>query len=110
MVLSTTMREVLPFLNLMQEISDIFPISDKKPIFKCTVYEDNESCIKVAKSPKFTLRTKHIAIKYHHFRQYVTDGTIDIRSIDTKDQIADMLTKPLCEKDFCFLRRLLMGW
>ena len=61
--LSTAMREVIPFLNLMQEISDLFPVSKKKPIFKCKVFEDNESCIKVAKSPKFTPRTKHIAIK-----------------------------------------------
>ena len=110
MALSTAMREVLPFLNLMQEISDIFPISDKKPIFKCTVYEDNESCIKVAKSPKFTPRTKHIAIKYHHFRSHLRDGTIDLQSIDTKEQIADILTKPLPERPFVYLRKLLMGW
>ena len=111
MALSTSMHEVLPFLNLMQEISDIFPISDKKPIFKCTVYEDNESCIKVAKSPKFTPRTKHIAIKYHHFRSRVwDDGTIDLQSIDTKEQIADILTKPLPKRPFVYLRKLLMGW
>ena len=108
--LSSAMREVIPFMNLMQETQDLFEIKHDKPIFHCTVWEDNESAIKVAKSPKFTPRTKHIAIKYHHFRRYVTDGTIDIRSIDTKNQIADMLTKPLSEKGFCFLRRLLMGW
>ena len=108
--LSSAMREVIPFMNLMQETQDLFEIKHDKPIFHCTVWEDNESAIKVAKSPKFTPRTKHIAIKYHHFRRYVTDGTIDIRSIDTKDQIADMLTKPLSGKDFCFLCRLLMGW
>ena len=96
--LSTAMREVIPFLNLMQEISNLFGISNEKPVFRCTVYEDNESCIKVAKSPKFTPRTKHIAIKYHHFRSYVEKGTILLKSIDTKDQLADMLTKPLPEK------------
>ena len=94
----------------MQEISDLFGITNKKPVFKCTVWEDNESCIKVAKSPKLTPRTKHIAIKYHHFRSYVKNGTILIKSIDTKDQLADILTKPLPEKAFCFLRKGLMGW
>ena len=108
--LSTAMREVIPFLNLMQEISELFPVSKKKPVFKCKVFEDNESCIKVAKSPKFTPRTKHIAIKYHHFRTYVQDGTIEIHSIDTKEQIADIFTKPLADASFVYLRKLLMGW
>ena len=106
---SSAMREVIPFLNLMQEISKIFPISEKKPIFRCKVYEDNESCIKVAQSPKFTPRTKHIAIKYHHFRSFVSEGTIVINPIDTSEQLADMLTKPLKEQSFCYLRKGLMG-
>lgn len=108
--LSTAMREVIPFLNLMKEISDIFDFPTKKPVFSCKVWEDNESCIKVAKSPKFTPRTKHIAIKYHHFRRFVDDNTIDIQSIDTSEQLADILTKPLPEKAFCYLRKRLMGW
>ena len=108
--LSTAMREVIPFLNLMKEIAGIFGLLTRKPVFRCTVWEDNESCITVAKSPKFTPRTKHIAIKYHHFRQFVSDETLVIKSIDTAEQIADIFTKPLPEKSFCHLRRKLMGW
>jgi len=108
--LSTTMREVIPFLNLLQEISAVFDLPSTKPIFNCKVWEDNESCIKVATSPKFTPRTKHIAIKYHHFRSFVQDETITIHSIGTKEQLADILTKPLAESSFCYLRQKLMGW
>jgi hypothetical protein len=108
--LSTSMRETIPFLNLLKEISDMFGLLEKKPVFQCTVWEDNESCIKVANSPKFTPRTKHIAIKYHRFRKYVSDKTIDIKSIDTTEQLADIFTKPLVEKSFCYLRKKLMGW
>ena len=104
------MREVIPFLNLMKEIADKFGLMTRKPVFRCTVWEDNESCITVAKSPKFTPRTKHIAIKYHHFRQFVSDGTLIIKSIDTAEQMADIFTKPLPEKSFCHLRQKLMGW
>ena len=92
--LSQAMREVLPFLNLMGEIKDLLPVKNDKPKFYCTVWEDNRSCIKVAESPKFTPRTKHIALKYHHFRQFVND-IIFIFPIDTLEQNADILTKPL---------------
>ena len=104
------MREVIPFLGLMKETAGLFGILTRDPVFRCTVWEDNEICITVAKSPKFTPRKKHIAIKYHHFRQFVSDGTIIIKSIDTAEQIADIFTKPLGEKSFCLLRHKLMGW
>jgi hypothetical protein len=108
--LSMAMREVLPFMNLMTEISDFLPIKSDKPKFYCTVWEDNRSCIKVAESPKFTPRTKHIALKYHHFRRYVSDGTLIINPIDTLEQTADILTKPLDGKKFKYLRMKLCGW
>ena len=108
--LSQAMREVIPFMNLMVEVGDVFPLNNPKPKFHCKVFEDNRSCIKVAESPRFTPRTKHIAIKYHHFRKHVSDGNIDILPISTHDQLADIFTKPLDKVTFTKLRRLLMGW
>ena len=61
--LSSAMRDVIPFMFLMKEISLVFPVQLPTPEVSCQVFEDNTSCIKVAKSPKFTPRTKHIAIK-----------------------------------------------
>ena len=108
--LSQAMREVLPMMTLLKEINKIFPIGFKTPRIHCKVWEDNESCIKVAKNENFTPRTKHIAIKYHHFRSYVQDGTIQVLSIDTKEQTADIFTKPLDESLFIHLRLKLCGW
>ena len=108
--LSMAMREVLPFLNLMSEIQQFLPMHKSEPKFFCTVWEDNRSCIKVAESPKFTPRTKHIALKYHHFRRFVSDGTIRIQPIDTLEQTADILTKPLDGVKFTYLRKKLCGW
>ncbi len=108
--LSQAMRETLPFLNLMQEIGRVFEFFNPKPKFHCKVFEDNASCIKVAESPKFTPRKKHSAIKYHHFCKFVSDGTVTIHHIDTKQQIADIFTKPLDECLFNRLREMLMGW
>ena len=58
---------------------------------------------------KYTPRTKHIALKYHHFRRYVHDGTLKIQVIDTKEQIADIFTKPLETRMFTYLRQKIMG-
>ena len=104
------MREVILFLGLMKETAGLFGLLTRDPVFRCTFWEDNESCITVAKSPKFTPRTNHIAIKYHHLRRFVSDGNIIIKSIDTAEQIVDILTKTLGEKSFCFLRHQIMGW
>ena len=104
------MREVLLFLNLMKEIKQFLPISKQDPKFHCTVWEDNRSCIRVAESPKFTPRTKHIALKYHHFRQFVVNGTIKIFPINTLEQSADIFTKPLDQTKFTYLRKKLCGW
>ena len=79
------MREVILVLGSMKEIANVFGLLTRKPVFKCTVWEDNDSCIVVEKSPKFTPVTKHIAIKYHHFRSYVSDDKIVINPIDTTE-------------------------
>ena len=64
------MREVIPFLGLMKETAGLFGLLTRDTVFCCTFWEDDESCITVAKNPKFIPRTKHIAIKYHHFRRF----------------------------------------
>ena len=97
-------------MNLMQEKDNVFGIHNPSPQFHCRVLEDNRSCIKVAESPKFTPRTKHIAIKYHHFRGLVNDKLIRISYIDTKEQMANILTKPVENSQFFKLRYMLIGW
>ena len=108
--LSISMREMIPFWGLMKETTGLFGVLTRVPAFCCTVWEDNESYITVAKSPKFTPMTKHIAIKYYHFQRFVSYGTIIMKPIYTTQQIADIFTKPLDEKSFCYLRHQLMRW
>jgi hypothetical protein len=55
-------------------------------------------------------RTKHLNIKYHHFREEVSKGTVSIYHVKTEDQIADMLTEPLDPKLFEAQRKKMMGW
>ncbi len=64
----------------------------------------------MAKSDKFTLQTKHIALKHHHFCSHVKNGHIEINYCPTEDQKADLLTKPLVDSAFFRLRHMLIGW
>ena len=100
----------ISFMRFLVELSVYISLYLPTPEVYCKVFEDNESCIKMTKSEKFTPRTKHIALKYHHFRSFVDDNTIRILPISTKEQLADILTKPLEIPSFEYLRKKLMGW
>jgi hypothetical protein len=75
-----------------------------------SVFEDNAGAIEIANVPKMRPRTKHLNIKYHHFREEVRKGTISIYHTRTEDQIADIFTKPLPEVPFVKFREKMMGW
>ena len=109
--LSIAMREVLPFINIMSELKICFcPRRQTSLSFFCTVWNDIRSCIKVALSPKFTPRTKHIVLKYHHFMQIVLKKTVRIKSKDTLEQNADIFTKPFGDGKVVRLRKKVCGW
>jgi hypothetical protein len=65
---------------------------------------DNESAIRMAYNPVEHSRTKHIAIRYHFLRDHQQRGDIEIAYVSTKEQLADIFTKPLDEKTFTKLR------
>ena len=69
--LSQSLKDVLPLMELLKEIRNTIPSEDKAPIVHCTVFEDNVGCIDLVKTPRMRPRTKHIALKYHHFRSSV---------------------------------------
>ena len=75
-----------------------------------TVFEDNEACMKFARMPKLTPRTKHIGIPYHWFRTQVERLEIHIERISTTDQLADQFTKGLPVDAFRQASKSLMGW
>jgi hypothetical protein len=65
---------------------------------------DNESAIRMADNPVEHNRTKHIAIRYHFLRDHQQRGDIEIAYVSTKEQLANIFTKPLDEKTFTKLR------
>ena len=99
-------------MNLLKEIQPYMQLTIKPSKMHCTIHEDNTSCITMAQSQRFTPRTKHISLKYHWFRSFLSgpEKLLDIIHVNTKEQIADLLTKPLDEQAFTYLRRKLCGW
>ena len=59
------------------------------------IYCDNQSSIKLCYNPVFHEKSKHFQIDFHFTRQQVEDNTIKVEFISSKDQPADILTKPL---------------
>jgi len=109
--LSYALREAIPIMNLLKEMKDQgFDVLDHRPKVHCEVFEDNSGALEMARVHKFRPRTKHISTKLHHFRSYVDNKEISIHKIDTSDQLADILTKPLNLETFVKLRKRFLGW
>ena len=52
------------------------------------VYEDNTACWSLARLPRITPHTKHIALPYHWFWSKVLDHIIVIENVSTTDQLS----------------------
>eukprot|EP00253_Pinus_taeda_P011503 PITA_11503 len=71
------------------------------------IFCDNSSAIALLKNSVFHKRTKHIDTRFHYIRELVNNGEIVLEHCRTQEQVADILTKPLDQKIFEFLRKCL---
>ncbi|GJX52809.1 retrovirus-related pol polyprotein from transposon TNT 1-94 [Tanacetum coccineum] len=65
---------------------------------------DNKGAIDLSKNLVQHSRTKHIEIHHHFLRDNVQKGNISIEKVASKDNIADIFTKPLKCEVFNYLR------
>ena len=49
-----------------------------------TFHEDDQGVIALIVSPQMQPHTKHIAIKYHRFWSFITNGDVEIQHIASK--------------------------
>lgn len=59
------------------------------------IYYDNALALHISTNPIFYERTKHIKIGYHVVRDKVLAGTVHLMSVNSKEQVADILIKSL---------------
>nr|XP_043615796.1 uncharacterized protein LOC122587696 [Erigeron canadensis] len=65
---------------------------------------DNTGATYLCANPVYHSRMKHVALDYHFVREKVAAGTLRVHHINSKDQLADALTKPLSRAPFLQLR------
>jgi hypothetical protein len=90
---SEASKEVLWFRELMKEIG-----YDMKA--QTIMYEDNMSCIAFSKNNTNHDRSKHIDIRAYALRDKVKEGVVKLVHVDTKNQLADMMTKHIQKATF----------
>jgi hypothetical protein len=84
---------------MKQTLTDIHVEYDE-PI---PIYCDNTSAINISKNLVIHSKMKHIPIKYHFLWEHVTEKNIRVEYVGTKEQVADIFTKPLPQEAFEYL-------
>ena len=94
---SETSKEVIFWRALLKELD----IPQHDPT---TIYEDNSACISYSKNNTCHQRTKHIDLRAYDLRDLVRDNTIKLVHVDTKQQLADIMTKAQLKNTFMMNR------
>ncbi|RDX77107.1 Copia protein, partial [Mucuna pruriens] len=60
---------------------------------KILLLYDNTTTINLSKNPILHSHAKHIEIKHHFTRDYVKEGTLDLKFINIENQLTEIFTK-----------------
>lgn len=85
--------ELLYFKNLLEDLN----VEITLPI---SLFEDNQSTIKLLHNFENNRRCKHIDVKLHFVLDLINQGVIEIKYLCTSQQLADVFTKALGHEKF----------
>ncbi len=113
--LSKAMTQMIAFKNLIEELIERFDLPSLKATITAKVFEDNQGALFLATNQRITSRTKYFHVKWHHFWSHVSqdggkDGKIVVEKVESSQQAADYLTKPLPRELFENNRKIIQGW
>ncbi|KAH0748315.1 hypothetical protein KY290_027547 [Solanum tuberosum] len=91
-VIAATAAKVQWVKSLLQELGYSVPSP--------TIYCDNISTIYTCQNPVLHSKMKHLEIDIHFVRDLVQKDVLRISHISSKDQVVDLLTKPLSKNQF----------
>ena len=72
------------------------------------IHGDNQSTLAVSKNGVKGERTKHVDVKYKFITECIDDGVVQVKWIPSRENIADIFTKPLDVQTFTGFRAQLM--
>ena len=87
MVMTEAIKEALWLKNLFGELSLHQGVT--------TIYCDSQSTIHLTKNQMYHERTKRIDVKFHFIRDTIAKRKVLVQKISTKENLADMFTKPI---------------
>ena len=96
MAVTQACKEVIWIQRLLEELGH----KQKK----ISVFCDSQSALHIARNLVFHSRTKHTGVQYHFVREVVEDENMDLQKIHTKENPADVLTKPINTDKFIWSR------
>ncbi|KAE9275735.1 hypothetical protein PR003_g29252 [Phytophthora rubi] len=96
MALSDCVKECIWMRRLLKDIG-------AEQVGATVIYEDNQGAMALAKNVGYQARTKHIDIRYHFIREKVVSNEVELEYMDTKNQLADFMTKGLSSKTLRYL-------
>ncbi|GFX58780.1 retrovirus-related Pol polyprotein from transposon TNT 1-94 [Trichonephila clavipes] len=111
--LSTMEAEYVSLTEAAKEFIWLKNVIDNKSLnlelSENVMFCDNQAAISFSKLPIENYRTKHIDVRYHFLRNLIYDKVFQIKYIGTKNNLADIFTKPMVkEKLLEFCRKLFL--
>ena len=89
---SDAAKEAVWMKKFISELGSVPSIELPVPL-----YCDNNGAIAQAKEPRSHQKSKHIERRYHVIREIVGRKDVNIERVDSKENVADPLTKPMTQ-------------
>jgi hypothetical protein len=100
MAIGEAVREVKYLRQLMNELG----CCQQGPT---RIFSDSMSAIELAKNAKHHERSKHIDVRHHFIQECIDQGDVVLHYVNTKENVADLLTKGLSrDRTTAFLGQL----
>ncbi|MFN9111482.1 MAG: reverse transcriptase domain-containing protein, partial [Bacteroidota bacterium] len=93
-------KEVQYFRNLLRELG-------LGPAAPTPILDDNSAAVEIANGGDYRGRMRHLDVGHRYVRELVQASAVSVSYIESKGQIADILTKPLTREQFLVLREKL---